>query len=83
MVTVTVECPSNCWTVTIHAARHKTGRERVSQRMPRHTLDSRFSARQGKTRFQIDEWISGFVVVKNKFTFSAEGPVFQNSPRAC
>ena len=64
----------------IHASIHEPGSERMPQRMPRHTLDSGLSARQSKTRLQIDKWISGFVVIENEFVLPSQRPIFQYPP---
>ena len=65
----------------IHAAIHQPGSERVTQRVPRHTLDSRLSACQSETRVEIDKRFSGFKVVENEFVLSAERPKLQNPAR--
>ena len=55
----------------IHSSIQQPRRKRVTQRVPRNTLDSGLSARQSETRFEINERLSGFVVVENKFVLSA------------
>ena len=51
----------------IHSSFQEPGCKRVSRRMPRHAFDSGLSARQSKTRLQINEWFPGFVVIENCF----------------
>jgi len=48
----------------------------MTQRLPRNTLDSGLSARQSEARFEINEELSGFVVVENKIVLSAQCPKF-------
>ena len=52
----------------IHASIQEPGRESVAQRMPRDTLDSGLSARQSKTRLEINKRLSGLVVIENELT---------------
>ena len=63
----------------IHAFIHQTGRESVTQLVPRNTFKPGLSACESMTRIQINKGISGFVVVENELVFSSKDPSLQNS----
>ena len=55
----------------IHSSIQQPRRERVTQRVPRNTLDLGLSTRQSEARLEINERFSSFVVVENKLVLSA------------
>jgi hypothetical protein len=64
----------------IHSSIEQPGGERVTQRMPRNTLNPGLSARQGKARLQIHERFPSFQVVENELVFPPECPELQDPP---
>ena len=55
----------------IHSSIQQPRRERVTQCVPRNTLNLSLSISQSEARLEIDKQFSGFVVVENKFILSA------------
>src|ERR1700739_824958 len=62
----------------VHASIHQTRSERVPQRVPGHTLNSRLLARQSETPVEVNEGLAGVGIVENEFVPSTERPIIQN-----
>jgi hypothetical protein len=62
----------------IPSAIHQPGSERMPQLVPRHALDSGLSARESKTRVEINKGFSGFMVIENELVLSPHRPNFQD-----
>jgi len=82
MVTVTVECPSNCCTVTMSTPRSNSREANVWRSLCHVTpLIPALQQANAKPRLEINERFPGFVIVENELILSAHSPRIQNPTR--